>query len=284
MPAHRHPVEVVSPMLDSYLARLTLAAYRPRTITARRCCLAAFARSIQPRDLLEATRTDLEAYLSRPLRPETRRCYRAHLRAFYGWLADEELIAKDPTLRIPAIRVPRTTPRPISSEDLDRALAAGDARMRCWLLLMSLAGLRCVEVAGLRPGDLQHVEGGVLLYLREAKGGGTGVVPAHVSILEALAALPIRNGAWWTCSHGTVSAMVSEHLRACGIQATAHKLRHTAGSVWYRTSGHDLLTTAALLRHANVATTQKYAALDSTRAAEVVNAMPLRLVDPGAVG
>lgn len=144
--------------------------------------------------------------------------------------------------------------------------------------------MRCVEIAGLRPGDLQHVEGGVLLYLREAKGGGTGVVPAHVSILEALAALPIRDGVWWSCSAATVSAMVSEHLRNCGIPATAHKLRHHAGTSWYRASGHDLLTTAALLRHANVASTQIYAQTDPTRAAEVIAAVPLRLVDERRAG
>jgi integrase len=134
----------------------------------------------------------------------------------------------------------------------------------------------------LRPEDLQQVEGGVLLRLREGKGGHVGVVPAHVSILDALAALPIRYGAWWACSASTVSALVGEHLRNCGIPATAHQLRHHAGTAWYRTSGHDLLTTAALMRHASVTSTQIYAALDSTRSAEVVNAVPLRLVDPGA--
>lgn len=101
MPAHRHPVEVVSPMLDSYLARLTLAGYRPRTISARRCVLKAFARSILPRELAEATRGDAEAFLSGSLRPESRRCYRAHLRAFFMWAAEEELIPADPTVRIP---------------------------------------------------------------------------------------------------------------------------------------------------------------------------------------
>jgi hypothetical protein len=39
------------------------------------------------------------------------------------------------------------------------------------------------------------------------------------------------------------------------------------------------LTTAALLRHANVVTSQIYVQTDTTRPAEVVNAVTLRLVD-----
>jgi len=152
--------------------------------------------------------------------------------------------------------------------------------MRCWLLLMALGGLRCVEVAGLTPADLQHTDDGVLLFLRAQKGGGVGVVPAHPSILEALVRLPIRGGTWWDCSPETISTAVSEHLRGCGIAATAHQLRHHAGTSWYKASEHDLLATAALLRHASVTSTQIYAETDPTRPREVVNLVPLRLVDP----
>jgi site-specific recombinase XerC len=69
-------------------------------------------------------------------------------------------------------------------------------------------------------------------------------------------------------------------LQACGINATAHQLRHYAGSSWYKASQHDLLTTARLLRHADVSSTQIYAQLDPTRPAEVVGLVPrLRLAE-----
>jgi hypothetical protein len=54
------------------------------------------------------------------------------------------------------------------------------------------------------------------------------------------------------------------------VNASAHQLRHFAGSAWYRASGYDLLVTSRLLRHVSVATTQIYAALDEARLAEVV--------------
>lgn len=266
--------------LAGFLAHMSLAGLRPRTVAARARTLRTFADTIAPRGLLLATRADASAFIGRPgLAAESRRAYRSHLRAFYAWCVDEELVEVDPMTRIPPVRVPRKMPRPISGPDLDRALALGDARMRAWLLLMALAGLRCIEVSGLRPVDLTTTDDGTLLYLRECKGGGSATVPAHPAILDALSSLPIRNGLWWSIQPDNIGVAVSAHLRGCGVNATAHQLRHFAGTAWYRASGHDLLTTARLLRHASVNTTQVYAGLDPTRPAEVVNAVPLRLVD-----
>lgn len=264
--------------LVAYRNRLTLAGYRPSTVTARMQVLTAFAREVEPRQLEAATRRDVEAFLARPLAPQSRRAYRSHLRAFYGWLIDEEDITVDPTAKIPAVRVPAGTPRPLSDDDLHLALTQAEPRMRAWLLLMALAGLRCMEVARLRPCDLMEASGAVVLFLRECKGGGTSTVPAHQAIVAALADLPVRDGLWWDVQPETVSKQVSAYLRARGIDATAHGLRHSAASAWIKASGYDLLTTSRLLRHANVGTTQVYARLGEERPAEVVHAVHLRAV------
>lgn len=268
-------------VLAAHVAHVRMAGLRPKTVDARVMTLKAFADTIAPRGLLEATRLDLEAFIGRPgLMPNSRSTDRTHLRSFYQWAVDEDLMQADPSARVRAIRVPKAMPRPIGSTDLDRALATADRRMRAWLLLMALAGLRCIEVAHLRPQDLMPAETGTLLFLRECKGGGSASVPAHPSILEALAVLPIRNGLWWEVSPATVSVQVGRHLKGSGVHATAHQLRHFAGTSWYRASGHYLLTTATLLRHANVATSMIYAQLDPVRPTEVVNAVPaLRLVE-----
>lgn len=263
----------------AFLARLGMAGMRPKTIHARRQTLRAFGATLEPRGLLEANRYDVEAFLGRPLKPESRRTYRSALRSFYGWAVDEDLVQVDPTAKVPAIRVPRAMPRPVSSEDLDRLLANADRRMRAWLLLMALGGLRCIEVAHLRPADLMPAGTGTILHLRECKGGGSASVPAHPTVLEALAVLPIRDGLWWQVQPETVSSIVGRHFDVCGVQGGAHRLRHFAGTAFYRASGHDLLTTATLLRHANVQTSTIYAQLDPVRPAEVVNAVPLRLVE-----
>lgn len=259
-------------IIESYMSRLTLAGYRPATLSARRACLTQFARHIAPTDLAVATRHHVEGFLARPLAPESRRAYRSHLRAFYKWCVEEGLVVEDPMTRVPAIRVPRAVPRPVTDEELTAALMRADARMRAWLFLMALAGLRCLEVAGLRPMDLIASDGGLtMLFLRECKGGGSAMMPAHAAIVSALRVVPIRGDQWWSVTPRVVSKQVADHLRDSGVNATAHQLRHYAGTSWYRASGHDVLATARLLRHASIQTTQVYAELDPTRPAEVVN-------------
>lgn len=256
--------------VQKHLNRLRLAGYREETIRTKRRVFSLLASHIDPTPLDQASRDQLEAFLSRPgLRPATRKAYLSHFRAYYRWLVEEGLRADDPTYRIPAIRVTKGLPRPIESHDLALALRVAPPRMRAWLLLMSLAGLRCCEVSRLRPEDLVDSPTGAYLFLREMKGGNQGTVPAHKAIREQLATLPIRNGLWWSVTPSTVSIETNAFLHSCGIAATAHRLRHWSGTAWYEASGHDLLTTQRLLRHVDVSNTQVYADVDPTRPAEV---------------
>lgn len=261
--------------VTGHLASVTITGLRPSSIKSRRQVLAAFALSLHPRGMHDATRSDVEAFLSRDLAPMSRRAYLGHIRQYYRWAIDEGHTETDPTVKVPRIRVPRGVPRPVTTEDLGLALEHAPPVMRAWLLLMAMGGLRCIEVSHLRPSDLLVRDEVAMLYLRECKGGGTAVLPAHPSILEALAQLPIRNGAWWTLKPNTISTNVSRFLRSVGVEASAHQLRHTAGTAWYAASGHDLLTTAQLLRHVSVRTTQVYAQLDPSRPAEVVSLVKL---------
>ncbi len=267
---------MTSRLVDAYLAWLKLTGSRPMTVKARAQVVRAFARSVAPVDVAQVTRLHVEVFLGQDhLSPQSRETYRAALRGFYRWALEHEYVAQDRTAKVAKVKVPRGVPRPISEPDLLRAVEQADVRMRAWLLLMALAGLRCIEVAGLRPADLVQGPSGTLLHLRECKGGGTARVPAHPLILRALEHVPQRNELWWQVNAGTLSTQVNRYLRSVGITSTAHSLRHFAGTSWYRASGHDLLATAALLRHANVNTTQIYARIDDERPTEVVHAVGL---------
>lgn len=261
-------------LITAHCNRLRLAGFRPRTVECREQVLRAFADTLGGRQLPDATRLDVEAYLARDLAAETRRAYLGHIRGWYAWALEEEYAASDPTIKLPAIRVARGVPRPINVEHLRRAVLAADSRQRAWLLLMALGGLRCMEVAGLRPQDLLEQDGGVLLYLDVTKGGGSGTVPAHPEILAALRDVPIRNGLWWDCSPRHVSVTTNTYLRSLGITSTAHALRHYSGTSWLTASGFDLLTTSRLMRHKSMESTVIYTQLSQARPAEVVNLVP----------
>jgi integrase len=261
-------------MLDVHLSRLRLAGYRDETIRTKRRMFGHLAATLHPKPIELATRLDLEAWLSRPeLKATTRKAYRAHLRSYYRWLVEEGVRDDDPTYRIPPIRIPHALPRPIPTDDLALALKVAPPRMRAWLLLMCLAGLRCCEVARLHPDDLMSTATGTVLFLREMKGGGQGTVPCRPEIVDQLAALPIRDGAWWAVQPNQVSVDVSRFLHGLGINATGHALRHWAGTEFYAVD-RDLLTTQRLLRHVSVSNTQVYADVDPTRPAEVAALVP----------
>jgi integrase len=264
-------------LITAHVNRLRLASYRPSSIRARETCLRSFERTLADHrsTLTTAGRLEVEAFLGRDLKPESRRAYRGHLRGFYAWALEEGYVHSDPTDKLPTIRVPQAVPRPIRDDDLRKAVALAHPRMRAWLLLMALAGLRCIEVANLRPEDVSATDTGALLFLREVKGGGTATVPAHEAVLAALVQLPSRDGLWWDCSPRHVSTSVSAYLRSVEVDATAHRLRHWAGTNWYRASEHDLLATAQLLRHKSVKSSQVYAQLDPTRPAAVVGLVRL---------
>lgn len=70
-----------------------------------------------------------------------------------------------------------------------------------------------------------------------------------------------------------LSTEVSRVLRAMGIDATAHQLRHSFGTEAARASGGDLLAVASLMGHRTTRTTLGYARLAGGRGADVVQAM-----------
>lgn len=257
-------------VIESYIAQAAFSGARPGSVDTWRCALRCWQRFLAPTRIEDATHQDVIAWLGRPLAATSRRSYRSTLVRFYGWASEEGYIPADPTVKIPKVRCQVGLPRPMSDGDLSLALTRADPRMRAWLLLGALAGLRCIEIAALAPGDLVQVEGVWMLYLRVTKGGKPATVPAHEAILQALAVLPVRDGTWWQCSRGYVSQKINAHLHACGIQSTAHSLRHSAGTAWHRASGYDLLLTARLMRHQNVGSSQVYAQLEASRPAEVV--------------
>ncbi len=95
-----------SVMLLDHLAHATLTGNSPRTVRSRRFVLNHFIRA-SGTPLEHATRRDVERFLSRPLSPASRKTYLDHLRAFYRWALDQELLEHDPTAKVGTIRGPR---------------------------------------------------------------------------------------------------------------------------------------------------------------------------------
>lgn len=225
-----------------------------------------------------ATRADVERWIDRrPLGARARYCAISHLHAFYAWAIRAELVQHDPTVAVERPRLGQRLPRPLQPSDVALVLdAAPTPELRAVLALMAWCGLRCCEVAALRWSDVD-LDGRVVLV--HGKGSRDRLVGLPNVAVRALAALDATAGPVYPAAARSahpaalVSRHVREHLHRCGVDASAHRLRHTYATALYRATGGDLLAVQRALGHASVATTAIYAAADPQRALDAARAL-----------
>lgn len=200
--------------------------------------------------------------------------YHASIRAYCLWLMRTDQRTDDPTLKTPTPKRPKGRPRPVFDNQLGAMLAAVNRRRtRMMILLAAMAGLRVHEVAKVHGGDVDLVNGVLLVT---GKGGKTAMIPLHDAILAEAHEYP-PDGHWFpayaaqtTAQHitpGAVSAAIKGTMERAGIVGKPHQLRH-----WYGTTllaeGVDVRIVKELMRHESLDTTAIYTLvhLDQQRA------------------
>jgi integrase/recombinase XerD len=219
-----------------------------------------------------------------------RRC--SALRQFYGFLVDEGIREDDPSSALPRPSIRRPLPRLLSHDEVARYLTQaeeesgtdrpGAVRLLCLLELLYGSGLRASEVVTLplvavpRDAPFLHVSG---------KGGQQRLVPVSTRARQALSRwlalrpvsprflFPSRSQA----GHLT-RVRLFQLLRELAVRAeidparvSPHVLRH-AFATHLLEGGADLRVLQTLLGHADIATTQIYTHVESSRLVALVNA------------
>jgi integrase/recombinase XerC len=268
-------------LLQRYLAHLEVRAYSPNTIQRVRIILNCFAAHSDP---LDADADAIEAWLaSRQRCARTRYTYIQYLSGFYRWGIRRGHLDANPAEEVDRPRLPQTLPRPIPDQELARALAAADPRMRLWLCLAAYQGMRCQEVAGLRVEDVMLESRPAMLVVAHGKGRRQRLVPLAAETERALidygmpASGPLFTTQGCRCPlrPQTVSIYIARHMRALGITNYAHTLRHWFGTQVYRQT-RDIRATQEFLGHASVMTTQVYTAFSPAVGIEVVRRLRVR--------
>jgi integrase/recombinase XerD len=206
------------------------------------------------RDPIDATSDEIREWLRQfaDRAPETRRAYRSALVSFYTWAVDQaELRDRSPMAKVPGVRVPPSTPRPLSQLESLRIVAAADGRMRAWMLLGLDAGLRRSEIAAVDSHDIVARR----LYVT-GKGGKHRAVPLTHRLADELA--QHGPGRLWNVGPNHLGVLVRRHMLQCGVEGSTHSLRHTFATTFYEASGHDLRRTQHVLGHASPTTTARY--------------------------
>lgn len=213
---------------------------------------------------------DLMTYLAgKAWSPETRRSYRASLRAFYAWAQATGRRTDSPAALLPPVKLPRRVPRPTPDEVYRAALEVADERERLMLMLAAVCGLRRGEIAGLRR---EHVTPDLIGHslVFGGKGGHERRVPLPEDLARRLLELP---PGWVFPSTARPGPLTPAHVgkvvsRLLPEGWTCHTLRHRCATVAYRAT-RDLRAVQELLGHSKPETTALYTQVpdDAVRAA-----------------
>ena len=215
----------------------------------------------------------------------------ASLRRFFAFLADEGHRADDPGKALPRPGTARTLPKVLSHADIDRLFAAiaeraardpldpNDLRLSALFELLYGSGLRATELVSL-PRNAVHPDRPFLIL--RGKGGRERLVPISDRARAAVAVWRTHVAAdrLWLFPSGKghlsrirLYQLVKALAAEAGIppdRVSPHVLRH-AFATHLLAGGADLRALQSMLGHADIATTEIYTHVDSSRLVELVN-------------
>jgi integrase/recombinase XerD len=263
--------------LEDGLSRNTLESYR-RDLRL----FAVWLASERGKTLLNAERVDLLGYLAykfqRRAKPRSAARLLSSLKRLYQFLLREGRITADPTLQVEAPKLPRSLPKSLTEEDIERLLAAPDVetplglRDKAMLEALYASGLRVSELVSVGVAQVSQDMGVVRIV---GKGAKERLVPlgeealAWIRRYVAQARPQILDGrrtdALFVTARGhSMTRQAFWHLirRYAGRARLSklispHTLRH-AFATHLLNHGADLRVVQLLLGHADISTTQIY--------------------------
>lgn len=215
----------------------------------------------------------------------------ASLRRFFAFLVDEGHRADDPGKALPRPGTARPLPKVLSHADIDRLFAAiaeraardpldpNDLRLSALFELLYGSGLRATELVSL-PRNAVHPDRPFLIL--RGKGRRERLVPISDRARAAVAVWRghVATDRLWLFPSGKghlsrirLYQLVKALAAEAGIppdRVSPHVLRH-AFATHLLAGGADLRALQSMLGHADIATTEIYTHVDSSRLVELVN-------------
>ncbi len=207
----------------------------------------------------------------------------ATLRGFYAFLEREGVRSDDPTAVLPRVGSARRLPRTLDHDAISRlfaAIPASDLRLSALIALLYGSGLRATELVSLDRGAIAPDRPYAIV---RGKGGKERLVPVSDRARHAVSAwLTVRAPATrWLFPSGRshlsrvrLFQLIKALAAAAGVppeRVSPHVLRH-AFATHLLEGGADLRALQTMLGHADIATTEIYTHVETTRLVEMVNA------------
>jgi integrase/recombinase XerD len=254
--------------------------------------VAAFVRSLRKREYAPGKRYS-DATAARVI---------AAVRGFHRYLVREGVRKTDPSEPIGSMRIPRSLPKALALEEVERLLHAvpeeGLPAMRDRAILEMLygAGLRITELTSLDVDDVdldertvrcvgkgskerivpigRAAQDAVRAYLRNARPKLATARSQHALFLNQRGSRLTRQGCWKLIKHYAERGDIRRRI-------SPHTLRHSFATHLID-GGADVRVVQELLGHASVSTTQVYTFVSDDRRREVYDRYHPRAKRPGA--
>jgi len=215
--------------------------------------------------------------------PAYRRSRFSAARSFSSFLVQHGYLVRNLGWEIPAPKVPRRVPRPLTHAEASQLMAtarAVDSDSRSALgvsnqLIVSLMcqeGLRAIEVRRLEVADVDFESATITVV---GKGSHERLLPLSQQSLRLLRTHLAATGASWgpvltkRGSHEPLTKSAMNHrtmalFERAGVKGgprdgkSGHAMRATAATDVYEKSGHDVRAVQEMLGHQSLATTEAY--------------------------
>lgn len=234
--------------------------------------IATYARSARSlgMPLEAATRADIEAWWRSRARDQdgrerphsSRNNELAALRSFYKWAVRFDHRVDDPTARLDPLKQQKRVSRFVGTTELHQLLDSLPSDLRRAVALGAYGGLRISEAATLHWHDVDQDQRRMTV---RGKGDKERLVGFSATLLDIL--LPDTGGNVVTggkpYDENYLQTKVNSAIRAAGVPATFHKLRHRFGYM-AASAGVAPTSIARAMGHESLTTTMGYiAAVDS---------------------
>jgi len=263
--------------LEDGLSRNTLDSYR-RDLTQFQLWLD----RQRGKTLLDASNADIQAYLAHKYRIKAKATTASRLlssfKRFYRFALRQGRIKVDPSINIDAPKLPRSLPRSLTEEDVEKLLAAPkveDAlglRDRTMLEMLYASGLRVSELVTVKISQVsqdmgvvrvigkgnkerlvplgEEALGWIKRYLKESRPQILGRRTAGALFVTGRGGAMTRQSFWH---------LLKRHAAHAGFNKpiSPHTLRH-AFATHLLNHGADLRVVQLLLGHSDISTTQIY--------------------------
>lgn len=224
----------------------------------------------QVRDI---TLNDLRMFLyveCEGIKPSTANTKVCYLQSFFKWMVDEEIIDKDPSRKLPQVRLPKRLRNSLTIEEIERLrIACIDTRERALIELLFSTGCRLSEVIGINLEDLNYQDLSIRVI---GKGNKERIVyfntKAKVHIENYLRERPGNSEALFVTSKKPyarvgcrgIQLIINKIADRAGFDKSVfpHLFRHSMATLTLQ-NGASIITIQKLLGHCNVTTTEKYA-------------------------